>query len=261
MTAPAEDPYSPPRASGASGDTTANHDLARAQEFRWDAAAILQQRRRALIRTLTTALLGGAVGTVMGRYVLPNPTWTFAAVVATVFVGGTLFGGLRGLKQLKGILESYRLYVWSDRLERTQSNLPSLEIPRRTVVRIEEHAEGLLVYGPGTVAVFVPAGMSGFSDLRAQLATWKTIERRQTRAWIQGGAALALLAAMLISFYPARGPVTLTAAVVSACGFPVLLWNIRQRTADPKQRRVLLLALLWFSLGLASRALYMLLGW
>lgn len=257
MTAPAEDPYSPPRAP----ETSADHDIASAQEFRWDAAGILRQRRRALIRTLTTAVLGAGLGIAMGRYAVPNPSWIYAAVVAVLFIGGGLFGALRGMKQLTGILESYRLYLWSDRLERAQSNLPPLEISRRAVLRIEEHAEGLSVYGPGTVGVFVPAGIDGFSGLRAQLATWKPIERRAVRAWLSSGAAVAMLIAMLISFYPAQGPVTLGAAVVSACGFPMLLWSIRRRTADPKQRRRLLLALLWVTFMLGSRALYLAIGW
>lgn len=259
MTAPAEDPYSPPRAPEASA-ASAEHGSAGAQEFRWDAPGIQAQRRRALIRTLTTAVLGGGLGIAMGRYAVPNPSWIYAAVVAVLFIGGGLVGALRGMKQLTGILESYRLYVWSDRLERTQSNLPKLEISRRAVLRIEEHAEGLSVYGPGTVGVFVPASISGFSGLRAQLATWRPIERRPVRAWLSSGAAVATLIAMLISFYPEKGPVTRVAAVVSAVGLPLLLWSIRRRTADPKQRRRLLLALLWVSFMLGSRALYMAIG-
>lgn len=143
-------------------------------------AFFVHLRRIALGRVLPLIVLALAVG------LLVHPPGVqveagFLLFTACVLLPLGLFGAWRGFRRLIATFEGYRLFVSHDRLRRVQPGLPEMEIARGEVTRIVEvPGKGLTVFGTGHQKfIGVPAGLDGFEEVRALLATWCSFEERR----------------------------------------------------------------------------------
>jgi hypothetical protein len=103
-------------------------------------------------------------------------------IAACLVVPAVLFGAWRGYRRQVSSFEGFILFVSPDRLRRVQPGLPEMEIARSEVVRlVEAPGKSLVVFAAGHQRfIAIPASLTGFEEVRALLASWRTPEERRT---------------------------------------------------------------------------------
>ena len=100
--------------------------------------------------------------------------------------------------------EDFRLELDDDSLQRTQHRLPPVTVHRAEVTRVEEIRDrGLVVYTNDSERfIFVPAALTGYDELRAELDIWAPVIRLSAattwrRQWFGIASALTLVGWMV----------------------------------------------------------------
>lgn len=129
-----------------------------------------------LLPVLSVALLAGLL---VGYRGLPDTPVDFA-------IGGLMLLGLLGvgtitiLRLIRRTWEGYELVLAGETLIQRQASRPEIRLRREQVTGIQERpGRGLLLRAaePGQ-SIHIPAGIDGYTGLRAHLAAWAPVEKR-----------------------------------------------------------------------------------
>lgn len=228
--------------------------------YRLDRAAYVRTTKRLLYRRFGTS---GALALVMAGVVLGVmahadggllDTLPYSASLAVFVVVVSSVVNIRAqLVKQRPAWDSYELTMGPSVVRRDIAGLPSMEVLRAEVTRID-HAAGRGV----TIAtadrhrfVFVPEHLVGFDEVKERLADWRPIEAPRRGRW---GIEIVRWSLILASLLAALIIPDIRFAIAAAVVFYLLLAMsarevVKTRVVDASTKRKTLGMLVWFSLG------------
>jgi hypothetical protein len=222
------------------------------QTYRLRPEGIRAMQRQLLFRSVLTSLIAiGAAFWIVTQ--TGNGEESAPEVLRLVIPMLLLFTGigiLRRRKQQRQLLESYRLIIGPDYLERQQASLAPVIIPAAGIRSLTRNADGsLVVRGTAAGAVIgIPAQVEDYPALEQQLQALSPVPLTAGGpSWTRYGWLAALpVIGLMVAFYTVqhKGVIAVTGTLLA--GF--LLWSLlviqRSREIDRKTKRLSWIVLL-----------------
>jgi hypothetical protein len=145
---------------------------------------------------------------------------------------------------------SYRLVVEDDAVRRTVDGYADITIARRDIARIADQDSGLVVHGPSRDdQIFIPRQLTGFHDVRLQLAAWQPFEQTApVRGFARQKPLLAAAGVMVLfgAVFLSERPLIVVPATTLfiAAELVALALTVRSPLVDARTKRAMLLLLL-----------------
>jgi len=186
--------------------STKNYNLSR--------EGIRQEKSKALMRVLFTALFGIAVGLGIPMVAGLIEPW-LAIIIISISLLAFGLGMRRGYKILQERWSSFQIIISPEFIIRKQSTIPDIEIDREQVSKIQENLSGIFVRTAGKQKhIHVPRSLEGYQEVRSELQQWHTIEQPSTKkAYVSILLLLLFAASFAAMFLSSRAWLVISAGI------------------------------------------------